>query len=399
MFSLQKLVSMGFSLEKATNINKLFKRVGYAAKFTSSDLVADVSIPDNKIFQIDDIEGLKAIFKSSTQFYTDIETILVQRGNSDPFQSGVETVVVYQVTETKTENSETVDDWATAIDNFISTNANFGQLLISSREVADIQAVAAKAQSNARLFVAQSEDSSLEVDNSSNTAKILSGLNIDNALLFYHPDTEYLAGGIAGIMAQYQLGLTGPLFATVTNCTPQNFSSTITNILESTNVSSYQYVNPVNGGGVDEYATPIVYPGKQVTGLDTKRKYIMFSIDLLMKAGAVDFLAMAYNYEDVSAKILESKLSSILRECQIGDGLFKRLIKQDTIKSDGTVVKGFELTVGKPSDLQDEQPSTYNDCIYPVTGYFRDAQTGRKVQIKLMVDPSNATLQALGFLN
>ena len=399
MFSLQKLVSMGFSLEKSTNINKLYKRVGYAAKFTASDLLENVSIPDNKIFQIDDIEGLKGIFKSSTQFYTDIETILVQRGNSDPFQSDIETVVVYQVTETKTVDNNTVDDWATAIDNFISTNANFGQLLISSRAVADIQAVAAKAQSNGRLFIAQSEDSSFEVDNSSNTANILKGLNIDNALLFYHPTTEYIAGGIAGILAQYQLGLTGPLFATVTNCTPQNYSSTITNILESTNVSSYQYVNPVNGGGVDEYATPIVYPGKQVTGLDTKRKYIMFSIDLLMKAGAVDFLAMAYNYEDASAKILESKLSSILRECQIGDNMFKRLVKQDTIKSDGTVVKGFELRVGRPSDLQDEQPSLYNDSAYPVTGYYRDARTGEKVKINLAVDPSNATLQAMGFLN
>ena len=399
MFSLQKLVTMGFSLEKATRINKLFKRVGYAADFTANDLLENVSIPDNKIFQIDDIEGLKNIFKSSTQFYTDIETILVQRGNSDPFQSDIETVVVYQVTETKTVNSQTVIDWATAIDNFISTNANFGQLLISSRNVDDIQAAAVKANNNSRLFVGQSEASSLTVDDANNIANILGSLNIDNCLLFYHPTTEFLAGGIAGIMSQYQLGLTGPLFATVTNCTPQNYSSTINNVLESVNISSYQYVNPVNGGGVEEYATPIVYPGTQVTGMDTKRKYIIFSIDLLLKAGAVDFLAMAYNYEDVSAKLLESKLSSILRECQIGDGLFKRLIKQDTIKTDGTVVKGFELKVGKPSDMQDEQPSLYSSSTYPVTGYFRDAQTGRKVTINLMVDPSNATLQAAGFLN
>ena len=399
MFSLQKLVSMGFSLEKSTKINKLFKRVGYAAAFTASDLVENVSIPDDKIFQIDDVEGLKQIFKSSTQFYTDIETILVQRGNSDPFQSDIETVVVYQVTETKTVESETVLDWATAIDNFITTNANFGQLVISSRDVDDIQAVSAKAQSNARLFVAQSEDSSLSTDNSSNPAKILGGLNMDNTLIFYHPTIEFIAGGIAGILAQHQLGLAGPLFATVTNCTPQNYSSTISNVLESVNVSSYQYVNPVNGGGVSEYATPIVYPGKQVTGLDTKRKYIMFSIDLLMKAGAVDFLARAYNYEDSSAKILESKLSSILRECQIGDGLFKRLVKEDTIKSDGTVVRGFEIRVGKPSDLQDAQPSLYSEQAYPVAGYYRDALTGRKVKINLMVDPSNATLQAAGFLN
>lgn len=64
MFSLDKLVSMGFTISQATVINKLFKRVGYAAKFTAEDLVADVVVPENKIFQINSIDGLKTIFKS-----------------------------------------------------------------------------------------------------------------------------------------------------------------------------------------------------------------------------------------------------------------------------------------------------------------------------------------------
>lgn len=80
-----------------------------------------------------------------------------------------------------------------------------------------------------------------------------------------------------------------------------------------------------------------------------------------------------------------------------GDGAFKRLIKLDSAKSDGTVVKGFELKVGRPSDLQDEQPSLYNTQTYPVTGYYRDALTGAKVEINLTVDPSNSQLAALGF--
>ena len=395
MFSLEKLVQMGFTIERATQLSKLFKRVGYAAKFTSSDLNAGVTIPDDKIFQIDGIESLKAIFKSSTQFYTDIETILVQRGNTDPWQSKVETVVVYQVTEV--ESGTTTTDYEAAINNFISTNANYAQMLIDSRDPDDIQKAAVTANTNGRLFVGQSSDSSLTADNAQNIAKILKGLNVDKCLLFYHPNDEFIAGGIAGVLAQNQVGLTGPLYASVTNCTPQNYSSTVTSTLESLNIASYQYVNPVNGGGVDEYATPIVYPGNQVDGSDTKGVYIRFSIDLLLKAGAVDFLKMGHNYEDVSAKILDSKLSGILLDCQRGDGLFKRLIKQDTVKSDGTVVKGFDLRVGRPSDLQDEQPSLYNEQAYPVTGYYRDAKTGKKVLINLMVDPSNATLQAVGF--
>ena len=52
MFSLDKLISMGFTISQATVINKLFKRVGYAAKFTAEDLVAGATVPENKIFQI-----------------------------------------------------------------------------------------------------------------------------------------------------------------------------------------------------------------------------------------------------------------------------------------------------------------------------------------------------------
>lgn len=389
MFSLDKLVSMGFTIAQATVINKLFKRVGYAAKFTSEDLVAEVNIPENKIFQIDGIDSLKSIFKTSTKFYSDIETILVQKGNSNPWQGKVETVVVYQIASNK--------EYGQAIDDFIAVNANYGQMLIDSRKVADIQAAAVKANANGRLFVGQTYDESIKNNTEDNIATALKGLNTERCLLFYHPDSEFIAGGIAGVLAQNQLGLTGPLFATVTNCTPQDFDSTTNNNLESLNVASYQYVNPINGGGVEEYATPIVYPGKQIEGTDTKRIYIKFSLDLLLKAKAVDFLKQAYNYEDVSAKILDTMLSSVLIEAQKGDGAFKRLVKLDSAKSDGTVVKGFELKVGRPSDLQDEQPSLYNSQTYPVTGYYRDALTGAKVEINLTVDPTNAELAALGF--
>lgn len=389
MFSLDKLVSMGFTINQATVINKLFKRVGYAAKFTAEDLVAGATVPENKIFQINSIDGLKSIFKSSTKFYTDIETILVQKGNSNPWQGKVETVVVYQVGSDK--------DYGQAIDDFIKVNANYGQILIDSRKVADIQAAAVKANANARLFVAQTYDESIKNNTEGNIATALKGLNIERCLLFYHPEEEFIAGGIAGVLAQHQLGLTGPLFATVTNCTPQNFDETTNNNLESLNVASYQYVNPINGGGVEEYATPIVYPGNQIEGTDTKREYIKFSLDLLLKAKSVDFLKRALTYEDVSAKVLEGMLESVLIEAQKGDGAFKRLVKLDTTKSDGTVVKGFELRVGRPSDLQDEQPSLYNTETYPVTGYYRDAKTGKKVDINLTVDPTNADLAALGF--
>ena len=387
MFNLDKLVSMGFTINQATVLTKLFKRIGYAGKFTAEDLVADVE--NRSIFEINSIEGLKAVFKSDSQFYKDIETIFTQKANNNPWQSKVETVVVYQIP------SEV--DYGQAIDDFISTNANYGQILIDSRNAEDIQLASVKANANGRLFIGQTYDENIKINAEGNIAEALKGLNIEKCILVYHPDNEYLAGGLAGVLAQNQLGLTGPLFATVTNCTPQNYDETTTNNLEALNVASYQYVNPVNGGGVEEYATPIVAPGKSINGQDAKRTYIKFSIDLLLKAKAIDFLKRGLTYEDISAKILDGMLSSVLVECQKGDGAFKRLVKLDTSKSDGTIVKGFELKVGRPSDLQDEQPSVYASETYPVTGYYRDALTGKKVEINLVVDPSTLELSALGF--
>lgn len=389
MFNLDKLVSMGFTINQATVLTKLFKRIGYAGKFTTEDLVADVTIPENKIFEINSIEGLKAIFKSNTKFYSDIETIFTQKANNNPWQSKVETVVVYQIASGI--------DYGKAIDDFVSVNANYGQILIDSRNAEDIQLASVKANANGRLFIGQTFDENIKTNAEGNIAEALKGLNIEKCILVYHPDNEYLAGGLAGVLAQNQLGLTGPLFATVTNCTPQNYDETTTNNLEALNVASYQYVNPVNGGGVEEYATPIVAPGKSINGQDAKRTYIKFSIDLLLKAKAIDFLKRGLTYEDISAKILDGMLSSVLVECQKGDGAFKRLVKLDTSKSDGTIVKGFELKVGRPSDLQDEQPSVYASETYPVTGYYRDALTGKKVEINLVVDPSTLELSALGF--
>ena len=90
-------------------------------------------------------------------------------------------------------------------------------------------------------------------------------------------------------------------------------------------------------------------------------------------------------YEDVSARILDSMLSAVLIECQING-----LVKQDT-----ETKKGFELVITPPSTLQDTEPTLYNSETYKVTGYYRDSKTGRKVQINLYVDPTDAELSTL----
>lgn len=374
MISIDKLVQIGFTVSQATDISKFFRNVGYLAKFTTSDLTEGAIIPANKIFKIDTVGSLKTIFKSDTQFYKDIECLLTQKGNTKPNQSNLNQVVVYQAVGT---------DYGTEIDNFVKTNANWAQLVTDSRTAADIEKVATKALSNGRLFVAQTSNEDIANKESGNIAENLKKHNNENVLLTYHSeDEEPLACGLASIMAQNQLGSVGPLYSTVTNVAPKDYTSTVNANLDEQNITYYSQINPINGGDVSEYATPIVYGGYMINGTDAKRKYIMYAIDLLLKAKSIDFLKKKLGYENVSAQVLDSMLTSVLIELQ----------RNNLIKKNTETQKGFELFVTPPSDLQETEPTLYNSETYKVSGYYRDNKTGRKVQINLYVDPTDTEL-------
>ena len=346
MISIDKLVEIGFTVSQATDISNFFRNIGYAAKFDNDDMVEGYSIPLNKIIIIDTTDTLKATFKADTQFYKDIECLLNQKGNTEPNKSNVNQIVVYQATGT---------DYGVDIDAFVKVNANWAQLCIDSRTSTDIEKAAAKALSNNRLFVAQTSESTISSNGEDNVASKLAALNNAN------------------------------VFITVTGVTPQDYDATTMNNLDTLNVSYYSEINAINGGGVSDYASPILYGGYMINGEDVKRRYIRFALDLLLKAKSIDFLKKKLGYEDVSAKILDSMLSAVLIECQING-----LVKQDT-----ETKKGFELVVTPPSTLQDTEPTLYNSETYKVTGYYRDSKTGRKVQINLYVDPTDAELSTL----
>lgn len=377
MISIDKLVQIGFTVSQATDISKFFRSMGYIGKFTAADLVEGVTIPSSKIFILSTNDDNKAIFLPSSQIYKDLECALTQKGNMKPNQSNLYQIVVYQMTET---------DYGVAVDNFVKVNANWAQLTIDSRTGTDIEKAAAKALANARLFVSQTSDEDVSTKAENNVAVKLAKLNNANVLFTYHGvDTESLATGLAAIQAQNQLGSVGPLYSTVTGVTPQDYTSTVNANLDKQNVTYYSEVNPINGGGVSEYASPIVYGGYMINGEDAKRRYIRFALDLLLKAKSLDFLKKKLGYEDVSANILDSMLTSVLIEAQ----------RTNLVKKDTETKKGFELFVTPPSELQETEPTLYNSETYKVVGYYRDSKTGRKVQIDLYIDPTDAELNSL----
>ena len=389
MISLDKLVEIGFTLSTATDLSTFFRNVGYLT--TSTSCVKDgIVIPANKILVINGTDALNATLKSDSQEYMDIATVITQKGNMNPNKGRVNDIVLYFGT---LSSGETFGDLVTE---FVSVNANWAQLLINSNDDNDIQNAAASALLNNRLFVAQTESEDIANAVSGNIALLLKALNNANTLLTYHTTAnESLAAGLVGIMANPNLGAVGSLYSTVTNITPEDYTATVNTNLDNQNVTYYSNVNAINGGSVTQYASPVVMGAYMVNGEDAKRRYIRFCIDILMKARCIDFLKKKLTYEDVSADVLLSMLKSILKGCQTNG-----LIKQNSIVTSGDDTYetfGYEIRVIYPSELREVDETLYNAQTYKVIGYYRDALTGRKVEIELFIDPTDAEKNTLGF--
>ena len=389
MISLDKLVEIGFTLSQATDISQFFRNVGYLTVGTTC-VKTSVVIPTNKVLVIDGDDTLNATLNSDSQEYMDISTILAQKGNMNPNKGRVGSVILYLGT---LSSGETYGD---LVDEFISVNANWSQLIVNTKDIDNILSASARALANNRLFVAQTDSNTLANNVENNIAVQLKALNNSNVMLTYHTTAnENLAGGLVGIMANPNLGATGALYSTVTNVTPEDYTATVNANLDALGVTYYSNINAINGGSVSQYASPIVMNAYMANGEDAKRRYIRFCIDFLMKQKSIDFLKKKLAYEDVSADVLLSMLKGVLTACQTNG-----LIKQNSIvtSGDNTIENyGFELRTIYPTELREVDETLYNAQTYKVIGYYRDALTGRKVEIELFIDPTEAEKNTLGF--
>lgn len=377
MISIDKLVEIGFTLPQATDISAYLSNAGYVGDFTSSDLVSGYTMPANKVVVISNIDELDSIFAPGTKYYNDLSVLLMQKNNAKPNQSRINQVVVFQKTDE--------DDIASAFTALMNLNANFSQLYISSSLKADIVAVAAKAEVSGRLFIAQTSDEDVASGTVGNVAETLAAKNYTNTKLITHIDSESLKGALLGVMANPYLGSVGDLYSQFSGVTPQNYDSTSMSNFDKNNVGYYSYVNAISGVGVEQYAKKIFYGNKQVNGEITKRRYIRFTIDLLLKFKVLDFLAKKLSYQESSNSILEENLRSVLIGCQ-SNGL---------IVKDSEDTNGFYLKCMPIAKVKTNYPTDYSNQVYHAQGWYIDALTGTKVIIDLTVNPSDSEKSAI----
>lgn len=376
MISLNKLVEIGFTLPKATDISAFLSNVGYIGDFKESDLLEGVTVPENKIIILSDKTGLDETFKSGTKYYEDLNSLLMQKNNAKPNQSRVNEIHIYQQTE------DSIQD---AFSSFFEKDANWAQIFISSNTKDDITMVAEESQANNRLFVAQATESDVTTGTTGNVAETLLKGGYSNTKVVYHKEDEALDGSLISVMANPNLGSVGDLYSEFSGVTPQEYTSTQMSNLEKNNVAYYSTVNSINGGGVGQYGRSILYGNKQADGEITKRRYIRFTLDLLLKTKVLDFLAKKLSYQESSNNILEGMLKEVLIGCQSNDLIVKN--------SEETA--GFEVKCMPIAEIRKLYPTDYSNQVYRAFGWYIDALTGTKVIIDLFVNPSDAEKTAI----
>lgn len=376
MINLNKLVEIGFTLPKATDISAFLSNVGYIGDFTEDDLVAGYTVPENKIIVLSDKNGLDSTFKSGTKYYEDLNALFLQKNNAKPNQGRVNEVHIYQ------QAGGTIQD---AFTNFFEKDANWAQILISSNTKEDILSIAEESQANNRLFIAQAVETDVLAGTTGNIAETLSASGYSNTKVVYHKEDEALDGALVSVVANPNLGSVGDLYSEFAGIIPQEYTSTQMSNLDKNNVAYYSTVNAINGGGVAQYGRSILFGNKQSDGEITKRRYIRFTLDLLLKAKVLDFLAKKLSYQESSNNILEGMLKEVLIGSQSNDLIVKN--SEET--------PGFELKCMPISEIKKLYPADYSNQVYRVFGWYIDALTGTKVVIDLFVNPSDAEKTAI----
>lgn len=362
MLNLDKMVEIGISIPNATDISAYLSNVGYIADFTADDLVDGVTVPTNKLMVLQSADDVVATFKNGTKYNQDLTALFTQKNNTKPNQGRVNKVFVFQKT---TENT-----FGDAFDAFFALKADWAQLVISSKVLDDIKSVAARVQLQNRLFIAQTAETVATTDLSA----------YPNVKILHSPDTDSVAAALACVLANSNLGSVGDLYTVFGGINPTEYSSADMSAFDEAKVGYYTTVNAINGGGVEHYGKAILYGNKQADGEITKRRYIRYTIDLLLKAKVLDFLGRKLSYQESSNNILEGDLKSVLINCQSND-----LIVQDSEDS-----KGFYLDCMQIAKIKKYYNANYLNQEYRVNGWYIDALTGTKVYIDLLVNPSDA---------
>ena len=377
MTLLEKFYSILFKMPDGRSMDTYYKSVALIGAISEDDL--EKELPTNGLLIASSFDTVKEYFAETSQVYKEANAIFGQKSNAQT-TSQIQYLLIFK--------KDTSDSYAQALDKLKAINTKFAQVAMTSRTAQDIIDVANWCLVNKRFLSA-----TVNVQNIADLEGLKTGLN-DYAYILARKNatlTEGIGSAVASTTTKGYFGATdgSAQFTQLVGITPEQYTDTEINTMESANIAYYTNVSPVDGGGAEDFGYNWVVGSKVTSGQFRQRVMIKDYIEKSLALTCLEFLNKKPSYDEDGNAILWGMLQVKGRSFQTYN-----LISADTEELDGFMFNVQRIR-GTEDSIQNTDIEAYNGKVFKVFGYYYDKLVGEKVEVELTVDPTSQEVEQL----
>lgn len=371
---LEKFYSILFRMPDGRSMDTYYKSVAMITPITEGDLKADKTFPESGLLTAGSMDDVSAYFEETSQVYKEADAIYNQKSNNQT-PSQIQYLLIFK--------KEDDDSYTEALDKAKVINTKFAQVTMTSRTAQDIIDVAGWCSKNARFLSA-----TIDVANIAALATLKTGLN-NNAYILARQAANLTEGIGSAVASTTTMGYFGGTegsaqFTQLVGITPEYLSTENIAALDSANIAYYSNVAPVDGGGAEDFGYNWVIGSKMIGGERRQRVMIKDYIEKSLALMTLEFLNGKHGYDEEGNAILWGMAQTRFRSFQT----------YNLVSSDGFYINVQRIR-GTSDSIQNTDIEAYNKKAHKLYGYYFDKLTGEKVDIDLIVDPTDRQIEEL----
>lgn len=377
MTLLEKFYSILFKMPDGRSMDTYYKSVALIGAISEDDLKKE--LPTDGLLIASSFDTVKEYFAETSQVYKEANAIFGQKSNAQT-TSQIQYLLIFK--------KDTSDSYAEALDKLKAINTKFAQVAMTSRTAQDIIDVANWCLVNKRFLSA-----TVNVQNIADLEGLKTGLN-DYAYILARKNatlTEGIGSAVASTTTKGYFGATdgSAQFTQLVGITPEQYTDSEINTMDSANIAYYTNVSPVDGGGAEDFGYNWVVGSKVTSGQFRQRVMIKDYIEKSLALTCLEFLNKKPSYDEDGNAILWGMLQVKGRSFQTYN-----LISADTEELDGFMFNVQRIR-GTEDSIQNTDIEAYNGKVFKVFGYYYDKLVGEKVKVELTVDPTSQEVEQL----
>ena len=253
---LEKFFSILFKMPDGRSMETYFKSVAMITPVATSDLKSGKTFPADGLLTVSSIDGIAEYFQESSQIYKEAVAIFNQKSNNQT-PSQIQYLLVYKKGDD--------DTYTEALNKAKAINTKFAQVTMTSRTASDIVEVAGWCLLNERFLSA-----TINLEDIADLATLKTGLN-NYAYILARKDetlTEGIGSAVASTTTKGYFGGTdgSAQFTQLVGVTPEQYSDSEINSLDSANIGYYSNVSPVDGGDAEDFGYNWVIGSNMIGG-------------------------------------------------------------------------------------------------------------------------------------